>query len=326
MNQIQENLLEAYFANQATDQEKQEIINLLDTDTEFATRFRQMEQAYAAAFIPAFEKTKKEDFKRLESRIQPRVLRISFWRPAAVAASVAAVVCLFAALYSGNNLRDAENCLCQSTVTTIASTRGTGTETILPDGTRACLNAGSTIKFGRSFGRKVRDIELEGEGYFEVAHNPAKPFRVHAGNACVTVKGTVFNVRSYADEANISVSLLEGSVLLTSPSSEVTLKPGTCGVVSRENGSIRLEKASHSVTGWTRGRIVFSDKSIAEILSDIQRTYGVHFIYDEGLFDEERFTGSISTSLTIDEILSYVDVDHKFTWQRKDDVISIRKK
>lgn len=326
MTEKHENLLAAYFVDRITDDEKAEIVTLLKTDKEFADAFREMEEAYVASCIPAFEKTKDEDFKLLESRIQPGRKVFSFWKPIAVAASIAAIVCFGAALYSGHKFQDAERFISGSEVTTIATTRGTGTQALLPDGTHVSLNAGSSISFDRSFGRKERNVNLEGEGYFEVAADADKPFRVHTGNTCVTVKGTVFNVRSYSDEAEISVSLLEGSVLLTAPTGEVMLKPGNCAVVSRRDGRIRMEEAAQSVSGWTRGKIVFTDKSIPEILNMVQRNYGVQFVYEDGLFGNELFTGSISTSLSIDEILSYLDIDHKYTWTRKDDTIEIYKK
>ena len=319
--QQHQDLLAAYFSGQATEEEKSEILSLLDSDKDFATAFREMDQAYVAASIPAFEKTKEKDYRSLERRINP--VRLSFWRPLAIAASVAAVICLGAALYQFNN---SERFLGQANLTTIASTRGTGTETLLPDGTRVCLNAGSSLSFSRSFGRKDRNVTLEGEGYFEVAKDAAKPFRVSAGNATVTVKGTVFNVRSYADEPEICISLLEGAVVLTSPSEEAALKPGTSAFVSRTDGQIRLEKASQSVSSWTKGKITFTDKSIPEILTYLQRNYGVSFVYDDGLFGDERFTGSISSGLSIDEILTYLDVDRKFSWHRTEDTIEIHNK
>ena len=322
MTQVQENLLTAYFSGQATDQEKTQILSLLESDPDFSAAFREMEQAYAAACLPAFERTKEEDFRRLEAWMRPRHRMISFWRPLAIAASLAAVVCVGAALYAGYRFLDAG----ASQVTTIASTRGTGTQTLLPDGTRVCLNAGSSLRFDRNFGRKDRQVTLDGEGFFEVAKDAAKPFRVQAGNACVSVKGTVFNVRNYADEPEIAVSLLEGAVLLSSPAGESALRPGLCGVVSRKDGQIRLEKARESVSGWTKGKIAFTDKSIPEILNYLQRNYGVRFVYEDGLFGQERFTGSISASLSIDEILTYLDVDHKFLWKRTEDTIEIHKK
>ena len=326
MTQTQENLLAAYFSNQATDQEKEQLLSLLETDPEFAACFREMENIYAAACMPAFENTKEQDYQRLERHLRPRRIAVSFWKPFAIAASLAALVCFGIALYNGNRFQSAEKFLSQSKVTTINASRGTGTETVLPDGTHVHLNAGSSLSFGRNFGRIRRDVKLEGEGYFEVTSNAAKPFRVMADNACVTVKGTVFNVRSYADEPEIAVTLLEGSVQLNSSAEEVLLKPGTCAVVSRGDGTIRLENANRNVSLWTKGKISFTDKSIPEILYYLQRNYGVSFIYEDGLFGQERFTGIISANLSVNEVLSYIDVDHKFIWTRTDDTIEIHKK
>ena len=331
MTDRHETLLAAYFAYQITEEEKAELLALLDTDEELKARFREMETAYVAACIPAFEKTKDTDFKRLQQRIPAleesgNIHKPAFWKVFAAAAGIAAVVFLGAALYSGLRLHESERFIARSEATTITCSRGIGTEALLPDGTRVHLNAASSLSFRKGFGRKTRDVVLDGEGFFEVAGDASKPFRVHSGDVCVTVKGTVFNVRNYADESDICVSLLEGAVLLTTPSGQADLTPGKSAVVSRENGRISLRTADASVSEWTRGKIVFSDKSIPEILGFIQRTYGVRFHYDEGIFDGERFTGNISSSLSIDEILTYIDVDRKYTWQRQEDTITIHKK
>ena len=330
MTERYESLLAAYFADQLSEEEKAELLSRLDTDKELLARFREMQDAYVAACIPAFEKTKEEDYRKLQRQVPElrtkKVLKPAFWRVFAAAASVAAVVSIGAALYSGHKLRDSERFIAQSEATTITCTRGIGTETLLPDGTRVHLNAASSLSFKKGFGRKTRDVILDGEGFFEVAGDASKPFRVHSGNVCVTVKGTVFNVRSYADEADICVSLLEGAVELTSPSGKADLTPGNSAIVSRESGKIRLQTADASVSDWTKGKIVFTDKSIPEILGYVQRTYGVRFRYDDGIFDGERFTGNISSSLSIDEILTYIDVDRKYSWKRQEDTITIRKK
>ena len=323
MTDIHENLLAAYFTGQITEGQKAELLSLLEEDSEMETCFREMQEAYVAACVPAFEKTKEEDYRILQGRIQPRA---NFWRSFAFAAGAAAVAFLGLAIYSGHKAVESERFIAGSNVTTIASTRGTGTETILPDGTRVCLNAASSVSFDRGFGRKTREITLDGEGFFEVAGDASRPFRVHTGGTCVTVKGTTFNVRSYADEPEITVSLLSGSVLLSAPAGEVVLTPGSCGVVSRSDGSIRLESNDHSVADWTKGKIVFSDKTIPEILGYVERCSGVQFEYDADIFEGERFTGNIPAGLSIDEILRYLDVDHKFAWQRKDDTVKIYKK
>ena len=318
-----EKLLAAYFADQINDNERLEILSLLDTDSEFSSRFREMESAYVSACIPAFEKTKARNFRIIEKRIKGTRRTSAFWRPFAIAVSVVAVAFLGTTLYNGYKFHRAESFMAQSDIMTIVAKNGTGTETTLPDGTRVCLNAESTLSFNRYFGRGGRDVTIEGEGYFEVTSDASRPFRVHAGDACVTVKGTVFNVRSYPDEPEMVVSLLEGSVLLNTDAGEALLTPGDCAIVSREDNSIRTASADPYASDWTKGKITFTDKTISEILRSVERNYGVHFVYDEALFDGERFTGSISSNLSIDEILSYIDVDDKYRWRRNGDTIEI---
>lgn len=326
MTERHEHLLSAYFANQLTDAEKSEILSLLNSDSSFAARFREMEQAYITACIPIFEKTRNNDFVTVQNRIGSRRGTVSFWRTFAVAASVLAVVLLGATLYTGQKFHDVECFLCESDIMTVVAKNGTGTETVLPDGTLVCLNASSSLSFNRHFGRYTRDVILDGEGYFEVAPDSRKVFRVHAGNTCVTVKGTRFNVQSYADEPELVVSLIEGSVVLNTISEEATLRPGTCAVVSRNNDKIRIEKADPYASDWTKGKFVFTDKSIPEILHRIERNFAIHFLYDENLFRDERFTGNFSLNLSIDEILSYIDVDKKYKWRRNEDTIEIYKR
>lgn len=326
MTEKHENLISAYFADQITDSEREELLSLLDTDAEFASSFREMEEAYISACIPVFESTKAKNFKTIQKRIGTNRTTISFWKSVAVAASIVAIAVLGTALYTGHKFHDTECLFCESDYMTVVAKNGTGTETILPDGTKVCLNASSSISFNRHFGRSTRDVTLEGEGYFEVVSDSSKPFRVHTGNACVIVKGTTFNVQSYADESEITVSLIEGAVLLNTASDEVALTPGNCAIVSRKDDKIRVERADPFVSEWTKGKYVFSDKSIPEILQRVERNYGVRFVYADDLFGTERFTGNFSLNLSIDEILSYIDVDKKYRWTRNDDIIAIRKR
>jgi transmembrane sensor len=90
-------------------------------------------------------------------------------------------------------------------------TTGIGEQRIvrLDDGTRLSLNSGTRVRI--AYDNSERRVELErGEAYFEVAHNPARPFIVTAGNHQVTALGTVFVVRYEA--AQTAVTLLEGKV------------------------------------------------------------------------------------------------------------------
>ena len=115
----------------------------------------------------------------------------------------------------------------------------------LPDGTLVWLNAGTRIAFSSDFSGKERIVYLEGEAYFEVAHNPDKAFRVNAGNLSVTALGTIFNVTAYPGDDLIKSFLLEGKIAVSGSHSRsarerVIVKPNQAAIYSIENQEISI--------------------------------------------------------------------------------------
>ena len=91
---------------------------------------------------------------------------------------------------------------------------GSRTVVELSDGSVVHLNYGSRIKYPQNFSGETRSVALIGEGYFEVAHNPDKPFMVSTEKMDIKAVGTVFNVNAYPETNNIATTLIEGKVLL----------------------------------------------------------------------------------------------------------------
>src|SRR6266542_1511320 len=88
----------------------------------------------------------------------------------------------------------------------------------LPDSSRVTLNTATRLEIPVRFGRRTRDVFLDGEAYFEVAHDPKRPFRVHGGTAVTEVLGTKFGVRARSGESAVQVAVAEGSVALEASS------------------------------------------------------------------------------------------------------------
>ena len=82
------------------------------------------------------------------------------------------------------------------------------------------------ISYLRDFGKNERRVQLDGEGYFQVAHDTRRTFIVQVGELEVKVLGTVFNVCAYNNEQDVTVVLLEGKVSVQTPSSSLIMKPG----------------------------------------------------------------------------------------------------
>ena len=95
---------------------------------------------------------------------------------------------------------------------TITVPAGQRAQITLADGTRVWLNAQSTLTYASNFGRRERNVELDGEAYFEVAKNKDIPFYVHTEMNKVKVVGTCFNVCAYKDSKEFETTLVEGIV------------------------------------------------------------------------------------------------------------------
>ena len=95
--------------------------------------------------------------------------------------------------------------------------RGGEFQISLEDGTRVWLNSESTLKYPEVFTGTTREVFLEGEAYFEVARNTNCPFIVHTGIQNVRVLGTSFGITNYADDQNLTTTLVNGKVQVEFP-------------------------------------------------------------------------------------------------------------
>lgn len=189
---------------------------------------------------------------------------------------------------------------------TISTPRGGQYEVVLADGSKVWLNAASSLRFPTSFTGKERNVELTGEGYFEVAHNASMPFHVKSGDMRVEVLGTHFDINAYSDEPVIKTTLLEGSVKvsLSSPLSkgeepDVRLQPGEQATLRQTQvakSAIEVVSAdTYAAIAWKNGRFVFQGNNIQSVMRQLARWYDVDVSYDGNVTNEE-FVGVINHS------------------------------
>jgi ferric-dicitrate binding protein FerR (iron transport regulator) len=171
----------------------------------------------------------------------------------------------------------------------------------LADGSRVWLNAGSSVTYPVAFVGHERKVNITGEAYFEVAHNASMPFKVSKGEMVVTVLGTHFNVNAYDEEADIKVTLLEGSVKVNN----TLIKPGQQAVVGKTvkivNG-VMLDE----VMAWKNGFFHFNRASLEEVLGQLTRWYDVEVVY-EGKIPERQFLGEMERDLNLSQVLKILE-------------------
>lgn len=175
---------------------------------------------------------------------------------------------------------------------------------ILPDGTKVWLNAASSLKFPSSFNKGERRVELNGEAYFEVAHNKSIPFVVHFNHTDVEVLGTHFNINSY--NAKSTTTLLEGSVKIKNGRTEKMLKPGD--EATETSGQLAVYKTAdtYKSIAWKEGVFYFNDDKITDILDQIARWYNVDVTY-EGTPKNKTYSGNIRRQATLNQALEMLN-------------------
>jgi len=139
---------------------------------------------------------------------------------------------------------------------------------VLDDGSKVTLNTDTEVRL-TGWG-EGRDLTLvRGEAFFEVSHDPARPFVVTAGGRTVTALGTAFDVR--LEPQRWSVSLVEGKVRVVADSGQVDLAPGD-HLVQDGKGPWTVEKRDlDELTSWRDGRLVFENRPLGVIVQEMNR-------------------------------------------------------
>ena len=209
------------------------------------------------------------------------------------AAACAAAACVAFAFY-GLGQRGVEE---QFRPIVIETPAGAHLKVTLPDGSRLYLNANSRVRYSQGFGVADRNLELEGEGYFEAAHNPALPLRVRTKNLEVEVLGTKFSVSNYADQPYARVSLVEGSVLLCDETQHelCRLEPNQLATFDKTTGRTTVESVDAPARiRWINGELRFNDEPMSGIAAMLEQVYGVSVSIADPNLDTVRFCGSFN--------------------------------
>ncbi|TWV93037.1 DUF4974 domain-containing protein [Chitinophaga pinensis] len=189
----------------------------------------------------------------------------------------------------------------------LTTPRGGQFRLVLPDGTKVWLNSASMLRYPTTFSGKDRVVELEGQGYFEIAANAQQPFKVKVRDIEVLVLGTDFDVMAYGDENSVNTTLLTGSVLVKEGSTKQLLRPGQQAVVDNQDHQLTVRTADiRKVTAWKNGMFVFNDMALPAILREVARWYDVDIVYQASP-GAELYGGGIGRDLQLADVLTLLE-------------------
>lgn len=252
---------------------------------------KEIETAYTE-FLSKINTTKKS-----ESSPKPKV---RFMRYLKYAAAVVFIVLLAGNLYRINKAHQS------SAENTVEVPVGQRASLTLSDGTKVWLNSQSKFTYPVDFKTLNRNVRLQGEGYFEVAHNPKSPFVVETSSVKVRVLGTKFNLKAY-DEIS-SVTLREGKVQVSVDEikKEVLLDPDEQAVYIKGKDTLEVSSIdADNTASWIDGIIIFDDNPMSEVLKTLSRHYDVTFEIKNPHINSMNLTMRL-TGETLEQALEYL--------------------
>lgn len=232
---------------------------------------------------------------------------------------------------------------------TVITKKGSKSNIQLPDGTTVWLNADTKIKYDEKFLDDFREVELEGEAFFDVVTDPERPFIIHTKAIDIKVLGTAFNVRAYASEKNTETSLIRGQVEVTlnnNPEKKIILKPNEKLRVHNEGhdllhtgkkaaskndvsiavSKVHFEKKDSAAleTLWMKNKLVFDEESLQEVMQKIERWYDVKIVFegDENMRNMEY--SAIFENETLTQVLDALKYTGNFEYSISKNQVYIR--
>ena len=301
---INQDILVRYFLGQASEEEKERIHQWIEADEANRKRFIRERIRFDATIL-----ADRPSSRRTKQTRMPAYVRWSL-RIAAVVVSLL----LIGYVYERQRVsRMARTFQC------VHVPAGNRTNLRLSDGTNVWLNANTTLRYPAVFSEREREIQLDGEAYFEVAKGE-KPFIVRTDKYCVEVLGTTFDVEAYADETGFRTTLYEGSVQLQAAgaSEKVVLHPGETAELVGGNLQVSPTKDKNAYR-WKDGLIYIEDQSFEAIMEMFEKFYDVRIVINNPKVKALGYQGKLRIADGIDHALRVLQNDFPFRYKRDEE-------
>jgi ferric-dicitrate binding protein FerR (iron transport regulator) len=317
-------LFEKYIVNQANEKEIEELIDFIRNNPRLNSWFEDQIQNSPTEISEDLKQRMLSNIQKeigtSETHILPvKTISYKWWR---VAAAILLPLILGYGIYQFveiNKTGETENSLL------VCAESGEKANITLPDGSRVWLNSSSKLTYTNAYNTKNRLLKLNGEAYFEVAHNANKPFIVQCMDMKTEVLGTTFGIKAYDDDNIISVVLAEGKVKVTLPDETRIMQPDERVVYNKSTRKLFSGRVKPSdFTDWRKNRLRFENETLQEIATTISRIHNIDYVFEDESIKEFRFTGSVDNT-NVESVLNAIMLTAPITYTIKDSLILFQK-
>lgn len=205
---------------------------------------------------------------------------------------------------------------------TVTTPKGGQYQVVLSDGTKVWLNSASSIHFPNRFSTKMREVQITGEVYFEVAEDAKRPFKVLTNGLTIQVLGTHFNVMAYKDEPTLKVTLLQGAVKVIKENKKIVLSPGQ---QAQLNQTGRMKKVGgvdlQGVIAWKNNYFWFNDADIQAVMRQLSRWYNVDVVIKGNI--PQHFEGLVSRNVNISKVFKALQATTHLQFKIQNDKVIV---
>jgi transmembrane sensor len=203
---------------------------------------------------------------------------------------------------------------------------------VFPDKSIAWLQPGAVLSHPSFFKtNKNREIHFQGEGFFNITHDKEHPFIVYCGKLKTQVLGTTFNVNANLNESTYKVSVVTGSVAISTPDSDhqintVVLKPKQQGVYEKSKQSLTINTLSSlglNKENWQPVSLTFNETPMKEVAQRLQSTFKIKIEFANKNIEKCRLKVDFNNQ-QLPEILEMIDVLLGTTYEMEGSTITLK--
>lgn len=301
---MDEEVLDKYIKGEATFEERQQVADWMDADEKNVREVIALHKLHDIAVMN--QQAIKADGEMKTDRPEGQRWR---WKKIGLELlKVAAVVLVLVAIQFLGKTEE-------TGYQTLYVPSGQRAELTLPDGTKVWLNSRTQLVYPLAFS-KTREVKLDGEAYFTVAHNEKQAFVVKTEDMDIRVLGTEFNVKAYTASDEQQVDLLKGSVELSGDAVGRYPLRMTPKESIRKIGK-RLERSridDYDYFKWKEGLICFNNESVETIIKKLELYYDIHIVVHKKDILNEYYSGKFRTKDGIEQVLNILQLEHDFTY------------
>ncbi|CAM4054370.1 FecR family protein [Pedobacter westerhofensis] len=196
---------------------------------------------------------------------------------------------------------------------TVSNRNGQQARFTLPDSSVVYLGGGSTLKYPKNFNGKIRNVDLDGEAFFDVVHQSAHPFTVNTGDITTVVLGTSFNIKAYDTEHKVAVTVKTGKVAVMAKHNGQDqvikyLLPDDQISINTQNGLYTFSEISaNDVVSWINHDFIFYNTSLEDIATALEHHYGIAIEFTDPDLSKVRLTAKFK-NITLTEAMENISI------------------